>query len=173
MKKIVLAALLFAAVSSIDGAPLPQRQGQRNLPKALRPNVARRTLVEDGVYAFYVKQFQQDADFSPEVFAKILPHIDQFIQERFQISQRRTRILNAMRQSINRNAAEDELRRLVRELDAVDAEFQTNQEKFFSSVDPLLNVRQQAKVRVLQNMADNRIRQLLNAVQNPPPAPQD
>ena len=51
-------------------------------------------------------------------------------------------------------------------LEAFD-QYQQNQEKFFSSVDPLLNARQQARMRILQNMADNRVRQILNAVQTP------
>src|SRR5262249_18356861 len=119
------------------------------------------------VFAFYVKQFQQDAEVSPEVFTKILPFVDQFLQDRFEISQRRTRALNQLRQAINRGSGSDEeLKRLVREFDAADGEVQANQQKFFNNVDPLLNARQQAKVRILQNMADNRIRQMLNAVQN-------
>ena len=163
MKRIAVGMLLFVAISNIYGAP-PQERQQRQL----RPNAAqRRSLVEDAVLGFYVKQFQQFAEVTPEVFARILPFLEQFVQDRFEISQRRTRALNQLRQALNRSGSEDELKRLVRELDSADGEFQMNQQKFFSSVDPLLNIRQQAKVRILQNMADNRIRQMLNAVQNP------
>jgi hypothetical protein len=163
MKRIAAGVLLFAAISITYGAP-PQDKQQRQL----RPNAAqRRSLVEDAVLGFYVKQFQQSAEVAPEVFAKILPFLEQFVHDRFEISQRRTRALNQLRQGLNRGASEDELKRLVRELDAADGEFQMNQQKFLTNVDPLLNGRQQAQVRVLQNMADNRIRQMLNAVQNP------
>jgi len=75
--------------------------------------------------------------------------------------------LDQLRQAVLTGSSEDDLKRLVRELDLADADFQSNQEKFFSSVDPLLNARQQAKVRLIQIMADNRIRQALQAVQNP------
>jgi hypothetical protein len=188
MKKTVIAALFFAALSNAYGAPLrqrPQRPAQQNPPAVrpnanvpVRPNAAvrangairpaqRQKLVQDALLGFYVNQFQQAGEVSPEVFAKILPFLQQFVQDRFEISQRRQRALNQLRKAIVGDASEDELKRLVRELDAADSEFQSNQEKFLSHVDPLLNTRQQAKVRILQTMADNRIRQMLDALQNP------
>jgi len=168
MKGIAITVLLLTAVPSLYGGPRQLRaQRQQNLEDGLRQRAAaRRSLVEEAVFNFYVRQFQQDPEMKPDVFVKILPFVDQFLQDRFEISRRRTRALNQLRQSINANGSEDELRRLVRELDAADADFQVNQQKFFNNVDPLLNVRQQAKIRVLQNLADNQIRQALNAVQN-------
>jgi hypothetical protein len=164
MTKVAI-IMLLAALPNLHASPLQQRQQRlgNERPRA----VLRRSVAEDAVYAFYVRQFQQDTDVTPEVFSKILPFIDQFLKDRFEISQRRTRALSQLRQAIQRNGSEDELKRLIRELDAADSEFQANQEKFLTNVDPLLNLRQRAKVRVLQNMADNRIRQYLNAVQNP------
>jgi len=164
MTKVAI-IMLLAALPNLHASPLQQRQQRLGNE---RPRAAlRRSVAEDAVYAFYVRQFQQDTDVTPEVFSKILPFIDQFLKDRFEISQRRTRALSQLRQAIQRNGSEDELKRLIRELDAADSEFQANQEKFLTNVDPLLNLRQRAKVRVLQNMADNRIRQYLNAVQNP------
>ena len=164
MMKVAI-IMLLAALPNLHASPLQQRQQRLGND---RPRAAlRRSVAEDAVYAFYVRQFQQDTDVTPEVFSKILPFIDQFLKDRFEISQRRTRALSQLRQAIQRNGSEDELKRLIRELDAADSEFQANQEKFLTNVDPLLNLRQRAKVRVLQNMADNRIRQYLNAVQNP------
>lgn len=164
MMKVAI-IMLFAALPNLHASPLQERQQRLGNE---RPRAAlRRSVAEDAVYAFYVRQFQQDTDVTPEVFSKILPFIDQFLKDRFEISQRRTRALSQLRQAIQRNGSEDELKRLIRELDAADSEFQANQEKFLTNVDPLLNLRQRAKVRVLQNMADNRIRQYLNAVQNP------
>jgi CRISPR/Cas system-associated endoribonuclease Cas2 len=177
MKKFVIVVLLLAGFSEIHAGP-------RRLQRALRPNagarangaprpnaVQRRTVVEEAVLGFYVNQFQesvQAGEITTELFQKILPFIQQFVQDRFEISQRRTRALNQMRQALARNAGEDEVKRWVRDLDAADSEFQSNQEKFFSSVDPLLNPRQQARIRIVQNMADVRIRQVLNTIQNPP-----
>ena len=171
MRKITIALLLLASLPNVYGSPRQQnrQQRQQKLQPGIRPNVAqRRLLVEDAVLGFYVNQFQQVAEVSPEVFGKILPFLQQFVQDRFEISQRRTRVLNQLRQAVARGgSSDDDLKRLVRELDAADAEFQNNQEKFLNNIDPMLNARQQAKVRILQTMADNRIRQMLNAVQNP------
>jgi hypothetical protein len=169
MKKLALLLLLFALP---EAYALPrQAREQRLQPRPAdrpRANANRRAVVEEAVYAFYVDQFQQQAEMSPDVFVKVLPLVRQFVRDRFQIGDRRARVLDQLRQAVLTGSSEDDLKRIVRELDLADADFQSNQEKFFSSVDPLLNARQQAKVRLIQIMADNRIRQALQAVQNPP-----
>ena len=101
------------------------------------------------------------------LFAKILPFLQQFVQDRFEVSQRRIRALNQLRQAIQRGGSDEDLKRAIRDFDAADADFQSNQEKFLSSVDPLLDARQQAKLRIFQVMADNRMRQLLTSIRNP------
>lgn len=171
MKRIAIFVVLLGLAGQASAAGLQQRPERALRPNAVRPNAnrlnaAQRSLVEDAVLGFYVNQFRQAEEITPEAFAKILPFLQQFIHDRFEISQRRVRALNQLRQAIARNAGDDELKPLVQQLDAADAEFQNNQEKFFGSVDPLLNARQQARIRILQNLADNRIRQALNAVQN-------
>jgi hypothetical protein len=129
---------------------------------------------EDAMLGFYINQFQQAAEVSP-VFAKILPFLQESRPDRFEISQRRTRAPTRSA-AVNRGgsagsaaaaASDDDLRRAVREADNADVEFQANQTKFLSGVDPFLNARQQAKLRVFLVMADNRVRQILNTVQNP------
>ena len=144
---------------------------QKNLQpnNAVRPqrNAIPRRVLQDAVLGFYVSQFQQQAEVSPEVFGKILPFLQQFIQDRFEISQRRTRALNQLRQAIQRGGSEEELKHLIHDFDAADADVQANQEKFLSNVDPLLNARQQAKLRLFQVLADNRMRQMVTSVQNP------
>jgi hypothetical protein len=118
---------------------------------------------------FYISQFQQVAEVSDEVFAKILPFLREFVQDRFEISSRRTRSLNQLRQMINRGGSEDEIKRLIQELDKADADGQANQVKFLANADPLLNTQQQAKVRIFQAMSDQRIRQMLDRIQNAGP----
>jgi hypothetical protein len=124
-------------------------------------------VLRDAVLGFYVSEFQKQAEVAPETFGRILPFLQQFVQDRFEISQRRTRALNQLRQGIQRGASDEDLKRLVHDFDSADADFQANQEKFLSSVDPLLDAKQQAKLRIFQVMADNRMRQILTSVQNP------
>jgi hypothetical protein len=170
MKLIAIPLLLLSALPSLYSAP--QRPNQQNLQPPARANqqarpAVRRALVQDAIFTFYYRQFQRDGEFTPEILPKILPFLDQFLQDRFEISERRTRALDQLRQALANNGSEEDLKRLGREIDAADAEFLANHQKFLNNVDPLLTARQQAKVRILQNMADNQIRQMLNAVQNP------
>src|SRR5262245_11274499 len=129
-------ALLVLALPHAYSSPLQESKQQQKLRSGNRANGVppRRVVVQDALFGFYVDQFQKQAEVSPEVFGKIVPFLRQFVQERFEISQRRTRALNQLRQTVANGGSEDELKRLIRELDTADAEFQSNQEKFLSQV---------------------------------------
>jgi hypothetical protein len=161
MRRLASAFLVLPLIAAVafpqQKLDAPQRRGNNIPPR----------LLQDAVLGFYISQFQQQAEVSSEVFAKILPFLQQFVQDRFAISQRRTRALNQLRQAIQRGGSDEDLKRAIREFDSADADFQSNQEKFLSNVDPLLDARQQAKLRIFQVMADNRMRQMLTNVQNP------
>jgi hypothetical protein len=150
---LAIVLILLGTLAFSQQKPAPQR----GIPQRV---------LQDAVLGFYVTEFQKQAEVSSEVFGKILPFLQQFVQDRFQISQRRTRALNQLRQAIQRGDSEEDLKRLVHDFDSADADFQSNQEKFLSNVDPLLDARQQAKLRIFQVMADNRMRQILTNVQN-------
>src|SRR5437899_11850039 len=154
MKKLVAALTGLALAGTLA---FPQQRNQQ-LPARV---------LQDAVLGFYISQFQQQTEVSTETFAKILPFLQQFVQDRFEISQRRTRALNQLRRAVQGGGSEDELKRAIRDSDAADAHCQSNQEKFLSNVDPLLDARQQAKLRIFQVIADNRMRQLLTNVRNP------
>ena len=162
--KRIFAMLVLVVLTGSLAFPRPREQ-RADAPKRATNPIPRRVL-QDAVLGFYVSQFQQQAEVSSEVFAKILPFLQQFVQDRFDISQRRTRALNQLRQAVQRGAPDEDLKRAVRDFDAADADFQSSQEKFLGNVDPLLDARQQAKLRIFQVMADNRMRQLLTNVQN-------
>jgi hypothetical protein len=168
MKQTVLVVLLFAGVASLDGAPSRRQNQQRQQQRLqnIRPAV-RRSVAEDAVYAFYARQFQQAVELRSDILAKVLSFVDQFVHDRFELTQRRTRALNRLRQAVRGGASDEEYSQRVQEFDSADAEFQANQERFLKNVDPLLTPRQQAVVRMVQIMADNRIREALESVQNP------
>jgi hypothetical protein len=67
---------------------------------------------------------------------------------------------------INRGGSDEEIKGMIRELDKADADGMANQERFLTNVDPLLDTRQQAKVRIFQATSDQRIRQMLDRIQN-------
>ena len=73
MKKLVAA---FIALQ-VAGTPVFSQQRPQQRP-------ARRVL-QDAVLGFYVSEFQQQAEVSGETFAKILPFLQQFVQDRFAV----------------------------------------------------------------------------------------
>ena len=171
MKKIAIVVALAGSLSSLYAAPIQQRPvGQQQQlqirPNAVRPNAVRRQN-NPLLMGIYARSLRQATDGNNDIYGKIFPFLEEFVEARLEISERRVRSLRQLRQAVNNNGAEAELDRLMREISNADSEFQTNQEKFFNSVAPLLNVRQQARIRIMMEMTDNQIRQLLEAAQNP------
>jgi hypothetical protein len=123
--------------------------------------------LEESLIAFYVGEFQKVVNVNPDLFVKVFPIIREFIQTRFDLSARRQETLQQIRMLVNQpQSSDDDMRRAIRDLDKADADIQANQDKFLSSIDPLLNTRQQGRVRVFQQVADQRMRQMLNSVRN-------
>jgi hypothetical protein len=168
MKKLIIILSLLAATATYGESRRAlrlQNQAQKLQP-GNRQNAVRRPAVRDAMLFFYVQQIQRQLELSSEVYEKILPLMTDFVQNRLEISQRRTRAITQIRQAINRGAGDEELTRLAHEVDATDVEAQNNQDKFLNSVDPLLTPKQQARLRLFQVNADNQLRQFVNTVQN-------
>jgi len=81
---LAIVLILLGTFAFSQQRPAPQR----GIPQRV---------LQDAVLGFYVTEFQKQAEVSSEVFGKILPFLQQFVQDRFQISQRRTRALNQLR----------------------------------------------------------------------------
>ena len=94
MNTLVTTSLLLVLLSTPAFA-------QRN-PRLADERAAPRRPIEDVVMGFYVSQFQQVTEVSDEVFAKVLPSLRQFVQERFQITNRRRRALNQLQTLVQR-----------------------------------------------------------------------
>jgi hypothetical protein len=155
MTKLVIAlALALASASNALSKP-PQPQPQAQTPS-----------LEESVVDFYVGEFQRVVNVNPELFVKTSPIIKDFIRARFDISARRQETLKQLRMLVNRGGSEEDIKRAIRDLDKADADIHANQEHFLTSIDPLLNTRQQGRVRIFQQVADQAMRQMLNRVQN-------
>ena len=124
--------------------------------------------IEADVLDFYVAEFHSVVKTNPDQFTKVRSVIKDYIENRFEISARRLEMLQQLRLLIQRpNSTDEEILRATSEFDKADADLQANQLKFLSSVDPLLNPRQQARVRIFQQMADRRLLQMINSARNP------
>jgi hypothetical protein len=165
MRKWMIVIVLVSLSGQAGFAQQLRDQGRRaNAP-------VRRPVLQDVVLGFYVSQFRQVAEVSDEVFVKVMPFLEQFVQDRFEITERRRRAFNQIRMLVNSGGSDDEIRRVIRALDGADAEVYSSQQDFMRNVDPLLDIRQQAKLRIFLDMSDQRIRQMLNGIQNPAAQP--
>ena len=152
-------ALMLALTSSANGLAW-----QRQQPPKL----------EESVLFFYVGEFQKAVNGNQVLLGKALPFLKEFIQNRFEISARRLDTVQQLRRLSNRpNGNEEEIKRAIREFDQAESDMQTNQERFLNNIDPLLNVPQQARVRIFLRNADRQMLQLLNSIRaaNAAPAP--
>jgi hypothetical protein len=123
--------------------------------------------IEDSVIAFYVGEFQRVVNVNPDVFAKALPIIREFIQTRFDLSSRRQDTMQQLIMLINNPKSSDqEIKQVIRDLDKTDSDIQANQDHFLSTIDPILDTRQQGRVRRFQQVADQRMRQMLTSIRN-------
>src|SRR5262249_32531335 len=155
MKTWVMAVLL-AAVSSENGLAW-----QRPQPPKL----------EETVFEFYVGEFQKAVNANQPLFAKVRPFLKEFIQNRFEISAHRLDAIQQLQMlSQRRDTTEEDFKRAIRDFDQIESDMLTNQEHFLNNVDPLLNTRQQARVRLFLRNADRLMLQLLNSIRNAPPA---
>jgi hypothetical protein len=153
MTKLAIALALVL----VSGSNALSKQPQ---PRAQTPSL------EESVVDFYVGEFQRVVNVNPELFVKASPIIKEFIRARFDISARRQETMQQLRMLVNRGDNEEDIKRAIRDLDKADADIHANQERFLSSIDPLLNTRQQGRVRIFQQVADQAMRQMLNKVQN-------
>jgi len=154
MKTCAIAFLLVIASSTGTNGLASQR------PQAPK--------LEDSVLTFYAGEFQRVVNVNQDLFGKIYPFLQEFIQNRLEISGRRLDTLQQLKMLVQRpGSSEEDLKRAIQDLDKADADMQANQQRFLSNVDPLLRPRQQARVRMFQQVADQRMRQFLNSIRNP------
>ena len=144
-----------------------------------RPNAAPPLL--DVVQGLYINQLQQFLELTDEQYLKIATLLKDYVRDRYQLDAlTRTRTLNQLRQAVKDGAPDDRLVSLTQEFDRVETDLGSVRQKFFAGVDPLLQVRQRAQLRIYIVQKDNQILNLMKAAQNPggvpkppqnPPAP--
>jgi hypothetical protein len=158
--------LFFVTSSSAYALPRQNRSQQEKLRPGNRANALRpRANLQNNIFVFYFNQIQRQVEFTDEARGKIMPLVQEYIRSRFEISDRRRTAINQLRRAVNNGGSDADFKRLARNLDAADEDFQNNQQKFLNSVDPFLNPIQQAKLRLIQIQADERLRQMLEEVQ--------
>jgi hypothetical protein len=141
---------------------------------ALRRNpdgAGRRPTIEADVERFYVNQFRRQVEMSDDQFGKALPMLRLALRERREIQARRIRALNQLRQAVERGDGDEELKLNIDEVDKVNAELKASQDRFLRGVDPILSLRQQARLRIFEIMIEQRIRRMIDQARVPSSEP--
>jgi hypothetical protein len=177
MKKAVVAVFVLGLTTiGTDTLLLAQRrvnvkQVQQKL-QPQRPAAAGRGML-GLIQGMYINQLQRQTEITDDQFVKIVPFLRQYIAERSEIEgPRRIAARRQLNQAVLRGASDEELTPLIEQFDRVDADLQESQLKFLRNVDPLLNIRQRARLRVHLIQTEERIRRLIEESQNPTPAGQ-
>jgi hypothetical protein len=177
MKKAVVAMFVLGTIIGTDSLLLAQRrvnvkQAQQKL-QPQRPAVAGRGGMLGLIQGMYINQLQRQTEITDDQFVKVVPFLRQYIAERSEIEgPRRIAARRQLNQAVLRGASDEELTPLIEQFDRVDADLQESQLKFLRNVDPLLNIRQRARLRVHLIQTEERIRRLIEESQNPTPAGQ-
>jgi hypothetical protein len=179
MKRAIILGLVLGITS------LSFAQGQKKLVPD-RPNAKaaqRGARVPDmlaliqGLYVQALRQQgQQQAELTDDQINRIVPLLRQYLQDRNQVDGvRRQRVRNQLQQSLTRGASDEDLTRMIQDFDQVNTDAHASQERFLTSVDPILTVRQRAWLRLFQLRMEDRIsnyiRENTQPPVSPPPAP--
>ena len=163
---LCLIVTLGAALAATAQRRLQLDRPRQDLPERPRAQPGGAP-IDDVVEAFYIRRLPAQVQLNDTQLAKVLPFLRQAIRERLEIAMRRTRTLNELRQLIQQGGSDDDVKRLVRDFDKADSDQQTSQEKFLANVDPLLTIRQQARLRVSLANIEQQLRRAINQAGGP------
>ena len=149
-----------------------EAKGQRALRRPDAPVPAqqnRPAAIEEMVDRFYENQIRQKLELTDEQFRQVRPMLRLALRERREITVRRARMINRLRQVIDGSASEDDLRQRLEDLDSSNGETQASQERFLRSMDQILSLQQRAKLRVFEATIEQQVRNMLNRARAPAP----
>ena len=158
---LVIAALVAASSSAAraQGRERPFRPNAAGEPgAALENGNVTPAEIQQMFDSYALLQAQEQLKISDDQFPKFLPRFKALQDVRRQGLMQRTRVLNAMRQSLNGGQPPDEgqLRDLMKRLDEIDARTESESKKAYEAIDQVLDVRQQAKFRVFEENMERR-----------------
>jgi hypothetical protein len=169
MKNFALFVLILATMVPAVGAQVrPQNlqpaNGERTRPAATAA-VAPAQTNEQLLLALYMSEFQRQVGINDEQAARFRPLLMQWLNQRRTVVNRRNEALNTLRQMLANGASESELTRQIADVDQADNQTRNSERRLLTQVDPMLTTTQQAKFRLFQVDMEQRIRELVEAVQ--------
>ena len=106
--------------------------------------------------AYALLQAQEQLKIGDEQFTKFLTRFKDLQQVRRQTLNERGRIINMLRRMLNQGASEDDLKARLNELQELDARAAADIKKAYDAINQVLDVQQQAKFRVFEELMERR-----------------
>ena len=106
--------------------------------------------------AYALLQAQEQLKIGDEQFTKFLTRFKDLQQVRRQTLNERGRIINMLRRMLNQGASEDDLKARLTELQELDTRATTDIKKAYDAINQVLDVQQQAKFRVFEELMERR-----------------
>src|SRR5262245_24119249 len=106
--------------------------------------------------AYALLQAQEQLKIGDEQFTKFLTRFKDLQQVRRQTLNERGRIINALRRTLNQGAGEDELKARLTELQELETRAAADIRKAYDAINQVLDVQQQAKFRVFEELMERR-----------------
>lgn len=154
MKKIAGAVLLALCALAV---------AEPSEPWTAQPN---RQDVRGMMEAYVLSKLQDALDLTDEQFGQMVVAQTKLSDTRHEYRQNRMRVLRQMRQILqDEDAGENELQPLLDELEALREEFLASEKSRYQAIDAILDVRQQARYRILEVELQRRLQEMMRRVQ--------
>jgi hypothetical protein len=154
--------VVMCAVALSAQEPASGRQGRRNPPPVAGVEGAREPGVSPAEVqrmfdAYALMQAQEQLKIGDEQFAQFLTRYKALQDVRRKNLQERARLIVEMRQALNRpDPDEGLLKERMKTLQEIDARLAAEVKKAYDAIDQVLDVRQQAKFRVFEELMERR-----------------
>jgi len=159
--KALLVAIAAAGVLACDPAAVAaQGRGRPNLPPGTADDAAPGVTpaeIQRMFDAYALLQAQEQLKIGDDQFTKFLTRFKDLQQVRRQTLNERGRIINTLRRMLNQGgASEDDLKARLNELQELDARAAVDIKKAYDAINQVLDVQQQAKFRVFEELMERR-----------------
>ena len=159
--KALFVAIAAAGVLALDPAVVAaQGRGRPNLPPGAADDAAPGVTpaeIQRMFDAYALLQAQEQLKIGDDQFTKFLTRFKDLQQVRRQTLNERGRIINTLRRMLNQGgASEDDLKARLNELQELDTRAAADIKKAYDAINQVLDVQQQAKFRVFEELMERR-----------------
>ena len=158
--KALFVAIAAAGVLALDPVVVAaQGRGRPNLPPGAPDDAAPGVTpaeIQRMFDAYALLQAQEQLKIGDDQFTKFLTRFKDLQQVRRQTLNERGRIINMLRRMLNQGAGEDDLKARLTELQELETRSAADMKKAYDAINQVLDVQQQAKFRVFEELMERR-----------------